>query len=433
MKKEKVLLVTAAILVMSGCQSLGLMATPNLYQNPDAVPFDAVPAALRTPTVDVVYGTDRSPESDTETVVGYNSGRAPMLAYGVGTVSLGEDLTWDKLVEVSTGTWRKQMYFPKLTHVNQFGYTPDILSGFEVVGGEILPGAAMLAAEEKINEDVCALLEERLQHTARKEVFLFIHGYNAQFDESLITIAEIWHFLGRQGVPVAYSWPAGRGGIRGYSSDRESGEFTVFHLKQFLRAAFNCNAVDKLHILAHSRGTDVALTAIRELYLETKHVPEQQGWRSKLGNLILAAPDIDLDVVMQRVAAEGLFHVPERLTVYLSPEDRAMIVAGWLFDSVRRLGRLRSIDLTDAQRAALAALPQIQLVDGNVERVDFFGHSYFYDHPAVSSDLMLLLRDNKDPGVENGRPLKPLAPGFWLLQEGYPNVAPPEKAGIDAK
>ena len=73
----------------------------------------------------------------------------------------------------------------------------------------------------------------------------------------MLVIAELWHFLGRQGVPILYTWPAGFGGLRGYTRDRESGGFTIFHLKQFLRLLASTPELEELNIIAHSRGTDV--------------------------------------------------------------------------------------------------------------------------------------------------------------------------------
>ena len=51
---------------------------------------------------------------------------------------------------------------------------------------------------------------------------------------------------------------------------------------------------------------------------------------------------------------------------------------------------------------------------------DFFGHTYFCLNRAVSSDLILILRDNLDPGTENGRPLKRRKGGFWEIHDDYP-------------
>jgi esterase/lipase superfamily enzyme len=55
-------------------------------------------------------------------------------------------------------------------------------------------------------------LRQRLALTSRKAAYVYIHGYNNTFADGVLVIAELWHFLGRQGVPILYTWPAGAGG-----------------------------------------------------------------------------------------------------------------------------------------------------------------------------------------------------------------------------
>jgi hypothetical protein len=50
---------------------------------------------------------------------------------------------------------------------------------------------------------------------------------------------------------------------------------------------------------------------------------------------------------------------------------------------------------------------------------DSFGHSYFRNAPAVSSDVIIMLRDDLDPGAP-GRPLEYLGAKFWRVPPGYP-------------
>jgi hypothetical protein len=52
-----------------------------------------------------------------------------------------------------------------------------------------------------------------------------------------------------------------------------------------------------------------------------------------------------------------------------------------------------------------------------------YGHSYFRDAPTVASDVVLMLRDDLDPGSP-GRPLVPLGPHFWDVPPGYPGLKP---------
>jgi len=82
--------------------------------------------------------------------------------------------------------------------------------------------------------------------------------------------------------------------------------------------------------------------------------------------------------------------------------DKALAFSDLLFMSARRVGQVRPEDLTDQQRQFLGAA-RTQLIDARAP-AGFLGHAYFYRHPAVSADLVLLLRYQLEPGSP-GRPL----------------------------
>jgi esterase/lipase superfamily enzyme len=269
------------------------------------------------------------------------------------------------------------------------------------------------------------LLRERLAKTPQKDVFIFIHGFNTEFNDAVYRPAEVWHFMGRAGVPVAYTWPAGFSGIRGYAYDRESGEFTIFHLKNFIRAVAACPDVERIHLVAHSRGTDVTITALRELNIEYQAKGESTAEALKLENLVLAAPDLDEDVFMQRFTAENLLEAARRTTIYVSKNDKAIGLADLVFASKRRVGALGPRDFTPAMRQMLAKLPNLQFIECNVKSSSFLGsHDYVFNHPAALSDLILVLRDRRPPGKEFGRPLREPALGVWELNNDYLAEAP---------
>ncbi len=48
-----------------------------------------------------------------------------------------------------------------------------------------------------------------------------------------------------------------------------------------------------------------------------------------------------------------------------------------------------------------------------------FGHSYFHDNPAVSSDIFLALRYGRKPGGDHGRPLRHQWGNIFLIDDGY--------------
>jgi esterase/lipase superfamily enzyme len=220
---------------------------------------------------------------------------------------------------------------------------------------------------------------------------------------------------------MAYTWPAGMGGLRGYFYDRESGEYTIFHLKEIMRILGSMPEIEKIHFIAHSRGTDVLLSALREILIERggrDYIPPEDR---KLGNVIIAAPDLDLETITQRITSEELPLKIDRLTVYMSKSDEAIGFSTWLFVSQKRVGRIVQEDLYEVQkqRGQVKGFGTGAMVNTNL-KAGFIGHSYFYSHPAALSDLIMILRDNRGPGGANGRPLVQLSPGFWRLDENYP-------------
>ena len=75
--------------------------------------------------------------------------------------------------------------------------------------------------------------------------------------------------------------------VRSYSYDRESGEFTLFHFKQLVRFVSAIPEVEKVHLIAHSRGTDVVSTAMRELVIETRAAGSDPRERYRIDNIVL--------------------------------------------------------------------------------------------------------------------------------------------------
>jgi esterase/lipase superfamily enzyme len=293
---------------------------------------------------------------------------------------------------------------------------------FELHNGQPTVTPPVHAVYEQAANQVRQAIRQRLTLTSRKAAYVYIHGYNNSFADGALVIAELWHFLGRQGVPILYTWPAGAGsGLRGYTHDRESGEFTLFHLKQFLRVLASMPELEQLHLIAHSRGTDVLTSAVRELYIETQASGKDFRTVYKIKNVVLAAADLDLEVVTQRLAAEYVGLGTERTTIYVSDVDKAIGFSGCLFMSFRRIGQLQPEDLTDEQRYHLERVARTQLIDARVP-TGLIGHAYFYRHPAVSADLILLLRYHLEPGSP-GRPLHTRGTNFWQITPDYPGVS----------
>jgi esterase/lipase superfamily enzyme len=428
---EPLLILLLAVL-LGGCQStFWLMPTPNLYTRGDVDPFPNVPPELQNNHVEVLYLTDRKPEppkdpKDTSPNYGYKRSRS--VAFGVADVEIGENLSWEKLEAISRSKEREEripLRVVKTTEIVRFPDTPKILGAlppFQPATNTPTSAATTMRAEIDLDKQkTYAELSARLAKSPSKEVFVFVHGYNNDFNYSIMTIAQLWHFLGRRGVPIAYSWPAGRTGLlRGYTYDRESSEFTVYHFKEMIRAIAECPDVKKINIICHSRGTGVVVSGLAELHMEIGGSGQSTRDVLKLGSLVMAAPDLDVDVMIQRAVTVRLGMVPERTTIYVCANDKALGISNWLFSGVSRLGAIRSNMFQPDELETLRSRKTVQLIDAQISDPGPYGHSYFHASPAVSSDLILLMRYHCGPGAENGRPLGAEKSGFWVIDDKYP-------------
>jgi esterase/lipase superfamily enzyme len=422
------------------------MPTPNLYAGAGVNPFVEVPPELQNNHVDVIYLTDRGPEGAQGANAAYGFRRSRSVAYGVARVEFGKDVSWSELVKASRTSDRPAdlpVTVASTKELGRFPQTPRTLLRIQQVTTQPTPipepavtaasrtspttlpwlmlgddpDAEQLAAEDGLRREISA----QMALTPVKEVYLFVHGYNNDFDYSIQTIAQLWHFFGREGVPIAYSWPAGSGGLlRGYTYDRESSEFTVFHLKQMIRVIASCPDVKKINIISHSRGTDVTISALRELHMEITGSGRSTRYMLKLGTVVLAAPDIDLDVVIQKFMTVHLGLVPERFAMYVCSEDKALGLSNWLFSGAERLGQLKADLFTPEELHTLRMSKTVQIIDARITNAGAFGHDYFHSNPAVSSDLILLMRYHLPPGAQYGRPLRIADKGFWVIDDSYP-------------
>ena len=430
----RIIAMLAAVALFTGCTTTyPLMPTPTVYVGPHAKPlFANVPAAGQKSSIDLLYITDRAPGTEQEKTLPYGSERSHSMAFGAVTVEFGEGVDWNTLAAQSTLSKRSMPLDLKLGATTELGRFPPITYGITATPEGLVRVPAAVAEHEKAAAMLRAELTRRLAAAPRKEVVLYVHGYANTFQDASFTMGELCHFLGREQVCAIFTWPAGgsRGLFMGYNVDRESGEFAVHHLKQAIRIIADTPGVEQVHLLAHSRGTDVMITALRELEIEAYMSAMMLDGRFKIRNIVLMSPDLDIDVGTAKLFSiesdpdlpfgrapnpRLVFPPPKlRLTVYMSEGDKALGMSEWLMGSLRRLGRIDQALLTEEQLAKLRPTASYATFVQVTESLDFIGHSYFVSNPAVSSDLIALIRFGAGPG-DPSRPLEEIAKPFWKI------------------
>ncbi|WP_248308575.1 alpha/beta hydrolase [Bosea sp. 124] len=209
----------------------------------------------------------------------------------------------------------------------------------------------------------------------KRNVFLFIHGYNTMFAEGLYRFAQVVHDAQAPGVPVLFTW-ASRGQVTQYVYDTNSATAARDDLERTIRLLFASNA-EQVNILAHSMGNWVTVEALRQIRISggLPHV-------SKLGRLVLAAPDIDIDVFKSQMRRFGKPAKP--FFIVLSKDDKALGASNFLAGGTSRLGAASDSD-------ELAALGAIVVDMTDVKGLDSSNHGKFAQLAAVAPRLNAVL------------------------------------------
>ena len=405
-------------LLLIGCSSAPkLMPTPNIYTDGGSYPDSSVPEDLKSNKVDLLYVTDRAPETTDNGTLEYGTGRSASVGFGSAIVEIGDELTWQELVEMSETSSRSTSPEILVTSRTEIGRFPATPHPFLVVDGEVKEDPDVQAEYDQVVSQFRHELGRRMAQTGENEVHIFVHGFNNTFNWAAVSLAELWHFLGRRGVPLLYSWPAAHGGLFGYFVDRESGEFTIYHLKNLIRLLASFPEVERINILAHSRGTDVTASALRELIIEARAAGLSPRKLYRIENLILAAPDLDFDIVRQRLIAEKVGPAFDQITVYTTDSDKALSISQTLMSGTR-FGRIRDTDLGEQEQAIFKVVKNVAFID--VHGVSSFtGHAYYLGNPSTSSDIIRVITNRYKPGSP-GRPLFHRMLNFWEMPVGYP-------------
>ena len=239
-----------------------MMPTPNLHVgDTDHEIYTGLPDELKSNEVPLFYITDRVPEKDEKGKLKYGYKRSPSLAFGSTVVNLGEEVSWEELLAASRSGKRikdVKMSVETITEIVRSADTPLPYVEIDDVIVELPEYVAKRAAAAEVFRKV---LVQQLALTPRKEVFIFVHGFHNDFNDAAFAMGELWHFLGRIGVPIIYTWPAGYPGLFGYTYDRESSEFTIYHLRQVLELMASFPEVEKINLIGHSRGTCLLYTS----------------------------------------------------------------------------------------------------------------------------------------------------------------------------
>jgi esterase/lipase superfamily enzyme len=325
---SRLLLSIIVIFVANGCAT----RTKNVLR-PPAV------AASEATRIDLLVATTRKPSKDPDLL--YSGERGTSISLDSVTVSMPPDRN-RKIGEIQRPS----------------RHPPNADREFAVVGAD------KVATERQLFDWF------RKNRNAKRQALIFVHGYNNSYADAVFRFAQISHDAGSDAAPILFAWPSSAR-VFGYLYDKESANFSRRALEDLILQASMSPDVDDVTILAHSMGTWLAAEALRGVAMRKNSIP------AKVKNVVLASPDIDIDVFRRQFVEMG--PNKPRFTIFTSTRDRALEFSRLLSGGITRVG---GTDLTP-YTGVLEELGVTVIDTSAIASGDPLGHNAYADSPEI--------------------------------------------------
>lgn len=206
---------------------------------------------------------------------------------------------------------------------------PDPRTEFAVVDPVIYGTNASFVAE--VNRELAK------RPPGERRILLFVHGYNNTTSDAILRLAQFVEDTEFQGVPVLFTWASAAKAPR-YVYDLNSALIARVRIKD-LSDVLVATRAESVNILAHSMGALLTMEGL---------VDAQQagrlGTRKKIDTIMLASPDIDIDLFRTQV---GLLPqaIRDKMYVLISENDAALRFSRRIAGGVPRVGGADAAEL----------------------------------------------------------------------------------------
>ena len=201
-------------------------------------------------------------------------------------------------------------------------------------------------------------------------MLVFVHGFNTPFDEARDRAAQIVADSRFGGVAVLFTWPT-KHELFGYVSDKDNATASRDALQSLLQEIGATPGVGKVHVLAHSMGGWLAMEALRQ-----EAIAGDRDLSGHLGEVMLASPDIDMDVFAGQMARLR----PASVTVFATANDRALSLSSAIAQSRQRVGAINPSKPEDRERLEALGAKVYDLTNFSDGFID---HGAYADAPDV--------------------------------------------------
>jgi esterase/lipase superfamily enzyme len=209
-------------------------------------------------------------------------------------------------------------------------------------------------------------VSDLLAQAGGMDVLVYVHGFKQTFEMAALDAARLSEGVKFHGRTMVFSWPS-KAGFFDYAYDRDSAMWSRDDFERVLHSFVATPGASRIHVVAHSMGTMLALESLRQL-----HVEYGDTVANRIGGVVFAAPDIDMDVFSSAIKRIG--PLAQRITVITATNDRALALSGQLAGGMTRVGA--------AEKATIEALG-VRVIDASESGWGIINHDLFLSNAEV--------------------------------------------------
>lgn len=386
------------------------MPPPAVYAAGQVDPFPQITTASLEAQSRLFYVTDRRPATEGDKPAHYANDRGYVLRGGIVDVVADPPFSgWEELRAISLSEEVSERRVLKIKSTQEIGILP-------ISETSLRPHAPKNTNSTQAGRAFARAIDEKLAASHQKDIFIYVPGYNVDFDNPVLVSKELQHYLGYRGAFITYAWPT-TPNLFAYFKDLETADATRRNLRELIVYLSKNTRAENIHVIGYSAGSRLAFEAIYDLALQHSN---ERGEAPRMGKLIMIGSDVDRSYFAQAIA-DGLLDMADEVNVYMSDSDVALRASSILLGE-NRLGQIfrdDQIDLNVEQR--INEFQNLHLIDvteaagatlGN-------GHWYFRSSPWASSDMFVSLMFDIPP-AERGL-VRSEGRAVWQFPPDYPD------------
>ena len=197
----------SALSLVVGCgeavyDTIELMPPPAVYAAGEVNPFPRVTTDNFAAQSKLFYVTDRRAAGPDDKATVYANQRGFVLRGGAVQVQADPPFSgWEEVRAISLSEEESPKRLLRLREVDEYGPLPVNEISF-------LPAPPDADQARRAGERFASEIDAKLSGSVQKDIFIYVHGYNVDFDYSILSSKELQHYLGYRGAFITYAWPA---------------------------------------------------------------------------------------------------------------------------------------------------------------------------------------------------------------------------------